>query len=80
VSATAAAAATPSQDAAAIARGRYLIRMMGCNDCHTKGFAPSGGQVPESQWLAGDTLGYRGPWGTTYPSNLRGVSAKPTGD
>jgi hypothetical protein len=27
--------------------------------------------VPESQWLVGDTLGWRGPWGTTYPINLR---------
>ena len=63
-----------------VARGRYLIRIMGCNDCHTKGFAPSGGEVPESQWLAGDSLGYRGPWGTTYPSNLRLTFAKLTED
>lgn len=31
----------------------------------------SGGKVPESQWLIGDALGWRGPWGTTYPTNLR---------
>ena len=80
LAATAAAAEAPSHDAAAIARGRYLIRIMGCNDCHTKRFAPSGGEVPESQWLAGDALGYRGPWGTTYPSNLRLTFAKLTED
>jgi hypothetical protein len=31
----------------------------------------SGGKVPEAQWLTGDSLGWRGPWGTTYPVNLR---------
>ena len=31
----------------------------------------SGGKVPEAQWLKGDGLGWRGPWGTTYPGNLR---------
>jgi hypothetical protein len=31
----------------------------------------SGGKVDEKQWLIGDTLGWRGPWGTTYPVNLR---------
>ncbi len=54
-----------------IARGKYLVEIGGCNDCHTAGYAPSGGAVPESQWLLGDQLGYRGPWGTTYPINLR---------
>lgn len=52
-------------------RGRYLVEIGGCNDCHTAGYAPSGGQVPESQWLLGDALGWNGPWGTTYASNLR---------
>jgi mono/diheme cytochrome c family protein len=52
-------------------RGRYLIKIGGCNDCHTAGYAPSGGKVPEAQWLTGDILGFNGPWGTTYPTNLR---------
>lgn len=70
------AAAAPSSDAAAqpqtlIERGRYLSVIGGCNDCHTAGYAPSGGKVPEAQWLTGDALGFSGPWGTTYPSNLR---------
>ena len=30
-----------------------------------------GGKVPEEQWLTGDILGWNGPWGTTYPTNLR---------
>ena len=53
------------------ARGRYLVRIAGCNDCHTAGFAMSQGATPEKDWLAGDALGWQGPWGTTYASNLR---------
>jgi mono/diheme cytochrome c family protein len=58
-------------DAASLARGRYLAKIAGCNDCHTAGYAQSGGQVPEKDWLTGDALGWQGPWGTTYPANLR---------
>lgn len=51
--------------------GRYLIKMGGCNDCHTPGWAESGGTLAESEWLVGNAVGFRGPWGTTYPPNLR---------
>lgn len=54
-----------------VARGRYVVTIAGCNDCHTPGYAMSGGKVPEKDWLTGDSLGWRGPWGTTYPVNLR---------
>lgn len=54
-----------------IERGRYLVKVGGCNDCHTPGYGMSAGQVPEKEWLTGDNLGWRGPWGTTYPTNLR---------
>ena len=57
-----------------VARGRYLVQITGCNDCHTPGYAPSNGTVDEKLWLTGDILGWRGPWGTTYPSNLRLVA------
>jgi mono/diheme cytochrome c family protein len=60
-----------SADAKAIEHGRYLVQIAGCNDCHTAGYAPAGGKVPEQEWLKGDALGWRGPWGTTYPANLR---------
>ena len=56
---------------ASIERGKYLVKVAGCNDCHTPGYALSGGKVPEAQWLIGDKLGWRGPWGTTYAVNLR---------
>jgi mono/diheme cytochrome c family protein len=52
-------------------RGRYLVQIAGCNDCHTANYAMSGGKVPEKEWLTGDALGWRGPWGTTYATNLR---------
>lgn len=35
------------------------------------GYTESAGKVDESKWLLGDRLGWRGPWGTTYASNLR---------
>lgn len=54
-----------------VALGRYLVKTTGCNDCHTAGYAPTAGAVPEAAWLTGDRLGWSGPWGTTYPSNLR---------
>jgi mono/diheme cytochrome c family protein len=62
--------AAPAQRAL-IERGRYLVRTSGCNDCHTPGYTASGGKVDEKLWLTGDTLGWNGPWGTTYPTNLR---------
>jgi mono/diheme cytochrome c family protein len=53
-------------------RGKYLVLVGGCNECHTPGYAmPGGGSIPESEWLTGVGLGWRGPWGTTYASNLR---------
>jgi mono/diheme cytochrome c family protein len=52
-------------------RGRYIIKIAGCNDCHTAGYAEAAGKIPEKDWLKGDTIGWRGPWGTTYSSNLR---------
>lgn len=54
-----------------IERGRYLVKTTGCNDCHTAGYAQAGGKIAEKDWLQGDSLGWQGPWGTTYPTNLR---------
>lgn len=56
---------------ALLAHGEYIVRIGGCNDCHTPGYAQRGGDVPKAEWLTGSPLGYRGPWGTTYASNLR---------
>lgn len=54
----------------AIEAGRYITVVALCNDCHTHGWLPAG-DVPEEQWLAGSWVGYEGPWGVTFPSNLR---------
>ncbi|MBE0593392.1 MAG: c-type cytochrome, partial [Gemmatimonadales bacterium] len=54
-----------------VALGRYLVQTAGCNDCHTPGYTQSGGRTPEAAWLTGDALGWNGPWGTTYGTNLR---------
>lgn len=67
----AATAAQPS-----VERGRYLAKTSGCNDCHTAGYLPAAGRVPESEWLKGDATGWNGPWGTTYSPNLRLFMAK----
>lgn len=54
-----------------IERGRYVVAIGGCNDCHTPGYAENGGRADEKVLLTGDSLGWHGPWGTTYPVNLR---------
>ncbi len=60
--------------------GRYLAVVAGCNDCHTAGFLQSGGNVEEAKWLTGNPVGWRGPWGTTYPANLRLIASQMTED
>ncbi len=63
-------------DNAQLERGRYLVQISGCNDCHTSGYLVAPEKVAERDWLKGDNLGWYGPWGTTYPSNLRLVMPK----
>ena len=54
-----------------VERGRYLVMITGCNDCHTPNFLVNGGKTPEQERLVGGKMGWRGSWGTTYPVNLR---------
>ncbi|MBL1214276.1 MAG: cytochrome C [Ignavibacteriae bacterium] len=54
-----------------IEAGRYLAIVGGCNDCHTNGYLQANGNIPEGDMLTGSPMGWRGPWGTTYASNLR---------
>ena len=68
---TPAVAAGPTTDKAVVDRGRALTVLGGCNDCHTDGYAESGGKTPEVEWLTGSSVGFQGPWGTSYPANLR---------
>jgi mono/diheme cytochrome c family protein len=71
-------AADPAPDRSAaramkesIDRGRYLVAITGCNDCHTPNFAATGKRTPEKDLLTGTKVGHRGSWGTTYAPNLR---------
>lgn len=73
-----AAAGAPAEHVSAaseIDAGRYLVKIGGCNDCHTPGYvegiAMTGKAMPEADWLQGGDVGFSGPWGVSYPSNLR---------
>lgn len=64
--------APPTDDVSSpAAHARYLLTVGGCNYCHTPGYIESDGATLEGDWLIGSQTGRRGPWGTTYPSNLR---------
>lgn len=65
------AVADQKPDAKTLERGRYVVATAGCNDCHTPGYPQSNGKIPQSDWLTGNPVGFQGPWGTTYPANLR---------
>lgn len=63
-----------------IATGEYLVTIGGCNDCHTPGWNQNPGKVPVAQRLIGSAIGWSGPWGTSYPTNLRLLVQKMTAD
>jgi hypothetical protein len=54
-----------------VAVGEYLVSIGGCNDCHTPGWNQNPGKIPVAQRLIGSPVGWNGPWGTSYPTNLR---------
>ena len=60
-----------SADVQQLQRGRYIAQIGGCNDCHTAGYLMNNGDIPEQQWLMGDSYGWSGPGGPSYASNLR---------
>jgi len=64
-------AAESKADKAVLDRGRVLVTVGGCNDCHTPGYPEAAGKIPEREWLTGSAVGFQGPWGTSYPVNLR---------
>ena len=65
------AVADQKPDTKTLERGRYVVATAGCNDCHTPGYPQSNGTIPQSDWVTGNSVGFQGPWGTTYPANLR---------
>ncbi len=70
-----ASAATAAGDVS-VKEGARIAITSGCHDCHTEGFAESGGQIDPAKALIGSHVGFQGPWGTTYPANLRLVLSK----
>jgi hypothetical protein len=61
-----------AQGEVSVERGLYVSIIGGCHDCHTEGYRQSGGKIDPAKAMTGDgSLGWRGPWGVTYPSNLR---------
>lgn len=80
-------AATPAplakpqvSSASDIESGRYLTVVGGCNDCHTRNWNETFGGVPDSERLTGTPVGWQGPWGVTYPANIRLTAASMTED
>ena len=63
-----------------VAVGEYLVAIGGCNDCHTDGWMMNPGKVPAAQRLTGSHVGWNGPWGTSYPTNLRLLVQKMSAD
>ncbi|WAJ27362.1 cytochrome C [Antarcticirhabdus aurantiaca] len=63
-------------DAPSVEWGRHVAIMAGCHDCHTAGYAESEGRIDPAAALTGSPVGFQGPWGTTYPSNLRLFAAE----
>jgi mono/diheme cytochrome c family protein len=63
------AAATPDP----VVRGRYLVTIMSCNDCHTPGYFY--GAPDTTRRLSGSDVGWIGPWGVVHARNLTPDSA-----
>src|SRR5215813_9350464 len=53
------AALAPRAQAADVARGKYLVSIAGCNDCHTPGYFL--GKPDESRYLGGSDVGFEIP-------------------
>jgi hypothetical protein len=47
------------------------VRTAGCSDCQTPGHVAAAGELPEQSWLTGWSIGWHGPWRTTYPIKFR---------
>lgn len=58
----------PMSEADQVARGRYLVKIVGCADCHTPGYFYGAPDTTRS--LSGSELGWKGPWGVSYARNL----------
>jgi mono/diheme cytochrome c family protein len=70
-----------AQDAeVSVSAGERISRIGGCHDCHTAGYNESGGAIDPATALKGSAVGFQGPWGTTYPANLRIIASQKSED
>jgi mono/diheme cytochrome c family protein len=65
--------ATPVAAVDPVVRGRYLVTIMSCNDCHTPGYFY--GAPDTMRRLSGSDVGWTGPWGVVHARNLTPDSA-----
>jgi len=77
VSAIAFPLAAAAQDVSA-EYGKHVSIIGGCHDCHTANYNETEGQIDPNTALKGTAIGWQGPWGTTYPANLR-ITAREQG-
>ncbi len=75
-----ATAAGVSAQEVSVAYGLHVSIIGGCHDCHTAGYAESGGKIDPALALKGNPVGYEGPWGTNFAKNLRLTVAKMSED
>ncbi len=59
---------TATRRAKRVERGKYLVTICGCGDCHTPGTFY--GAPDFARQLSGSELGWQGPWGVSYARNL----------
>ena len=71
VAATTLSTAAFAADAPSVEFGKHISIVGGCHDCHTAGYAESGGKIDPDKALQGNPVGYEGPWGTNFAKNLR---------
>ena len=62
------AAASSQAAESTVARGKYLVQVGGCGDCHTPGYFL--GKADESRYLGGSDVGFKIPPGTFVGANL----------
>ena len=62
--------ATPSRAADSVARGRYLVMVTGCNDCHSPKIAPSSMQPDPARLLSGRAITTPAPAKPAHPGEI----------
>jgi hypothetical protein len=61
-----------------VERGRLVSIISGCQNCHTEGYSESEGKIDPTKEMMGSSIGWQGPWGTTYARNLRRTAGEGT--